>query len=254
MSATRVGGETGRGLWPGVEARPVALVRPPRRAAERRRYEELMTGLWEEFLPCSPSEYLTLEEIVVLELRRMRLQEALMAPFDADDDAAVRRVGALSKYETEVSAKLEKRWARLRELQDTRAARRGLCLEAALLGSRLDATRERLRAEAAGPAQRAALAQLLDLVASSEELAQLARAALGGEEDDRGTAARGAESEEGQELASGPPQVLPGPPWNPWHGVPAEQLHAWNDELIEQERARLLRELERLDGERSAQE
>ena len=240
-----------RGLWPGTEARPVALVRPPRRAAERRRYEELMSGLWEEFLPCSPAEYLALEEIVLLELRRMKLQEALMAPFDPEDDAGLKRMGGLCKCETEVTAKLERKWKRLQELQASRGQRRGLALEAALLGPQLEAARERLRAGATAPAQRALLVEVLDMMGSSEEAARLARALLSGEADEHGTPARSGESDDDGGPASAP-RVLPGPPWNPWHGVAPEQLAAWNDELIEQERARLLSRLERLDAARGA--
>lgn len=206
-----------------------------------------MSGLWEEFLPCSPAEYLALEEIVVLELRRVKLQEALMAPFDAEDEAGLKRVTGLCKCETEVMSKLERKWRRLQELQESRGRRRGLALEAALLGPQVEAARERLRAGAGALAQRALVAELVDMAGSPEEAARLTRALPGGGRDAEGTAAGGGESEYEGGGAS-VPRVLPGPPWNPWHGVAPEQLAAWNDELIEQERERLLRRLERLEA------
>lgn len=244
-TSARIGGA--RELWPVSGARPVPLMRPPRRKEDRRRYEELMSGLWEEFLPCSPAEYLALEEIVVLELRRVKLQEALMAPFDAEDEASMKRVAGLCKCETEVMAKLEKRWKRLQELQESRERRRGLALEAALLGPQVEAARERLRAGAGALVQRALVAELVDMAGSPEEAARVVRALAGGDREVEGTAPGGGESEY-ERYGASVPRVLPGPPWNPWHGVAPEQLAAWNDELIEQERERLLRRLECLEA------
>jgi len=47
------------------------------------------------------------------------------------------------------------------------------------------------------------------------------------------------------------PEVLPGPPWDPWRGASPEQLRTWNEEVVACRRARLRTQLEQLDTEQT---
>ena len=212
-----------------------ATIKPPEDPEQRNLYDQLLGDLYEELLPCGPVEWTTLEAIVCLELRRIRIQEALGAEFDFTDEADLKRLGLLSRYETDTINKLEKQWKRLRELQSQRAQRGSLDLAERALSREL--------ADLSLPPEQAArvTAQMLGPVVK--------RRPSGTPADPPGSIFASRTEDEDDDL--GPcsvPDVLPGPPWDPWRGVPREQLEAWNDELIERKKTHLRRELEALEG------
>ena len=235
-----------------------ATIRPPEDAGQRNLYDQLLGDLYEELLPCGPVEWTTLEAIVGLELRRIRIQEALGAEFDFTDEADLKRLGLLSRYETDTINKLEKQWKRLRELQSQRAQRRGLSLESALIQHELEAHQQRAQHGSLDLAERALSRELADLSLPPEQAARVTVQMLGpvvkrrpsGSPAEPPGSIFGSDAED-EDDDLGPcsvPEVLPGPPWDPWRGVPREQLEAWNDELIERKKTRLRRELEALEG------
>ena len=226
-----------------------ATLRPPADTAERERYDELLLSLYEEFLPCSRAEWLVVEEIAALELRRIRVQEALTRDMDLANKDDVERLSVLSRCETDLLSKLDKRWKRLGELQDSRGQRRGLALEAALVRRQVEAMRRRMRDSALALAERALSREMTDFALSATKGTTGVEELLETSAPSGDPVAHDAPSEHERADPELPPlpEVLPGPPWNPWHGIPREQLEVWNDELIEREKARLRRELEQLE-------
>jgi hypothetical protein len=154
-----------------------AALKPPEDAQERELYEGLLTDLAEEFLPCGRAEALVLEEIVVLELRRIKIQEAQMGEL-ALDEQGLKRTLLISRYETETLNKLEKKRKLLNELQTTRAQRRGLALESALVQRQVETMKQQLGEDAGAIARRSLGRELHDLMDLAPEAADEAAAAL----------------------------------------------------------------------------
>jgi hypothetical protein len=225
-----------------------AALRPPQEPDQRALYDQLLLDLSEEFLPCTRAEWLLLEQIVLLEMRRIRIQDALADIVDFGDES-LKRLQLLSRYETDTLNKIEKCHKKLRELQDGRGQRRGVALEAALVQRVRTRMEGQLRDRCQTLAERALGRELADIAASPEETRDAARAVLRSGSF-RNPALSGSESE----LPPPPgiddehPTGLPGPPWNPWRDASPEELEAWNDRLIEQEKDRLRQELARLES------
>lgn len=225
-----------------------AALRAPEDPETRALYDQLLFDLSEEFLPCTRAEWLLLEQVVLLEIRRIRIQDALAAVEDFTDES-LKRIQLLSRYETDILNKIDKCHRKLRELQDGRAQRRGVALEAALV-QRVRARMEgQLRDRCQALAERALGHQLADLAATPEQAREATRAILGSGSFRNGPLS-GSEPDDSQatDIDSGHPTGLPGPPWNPWRDATPEQLEEWNDQLIEQEKDRLRNELQRLES------
>jgi hypothetical protein len=223
-----------------------AAMRPPEDPETRALYDQLLLDLSEEFLPCTRAEWLVLEQIVLLEIRRIKIQDALARVEDFSDEA-LKRLQLLSRYETDILNKLEKCHKKLQELQAGRAQRRGVALEAALVQRVRARMESQLRDRCQVLAERALGRELADLGATPEEAREAARAILGSGSF-RNPPLSGSEPDPLQAPDSDHPSGLPGPPWNPWRDATPEQLEEWNDQLIEQEKQRLREELRRLEA------
>jgi hypothetical protein len=225
-----------------------AALQPPEDPDACALYEQLLLDLAEEFLPCTRAEWLQLEQIVVLEMRRIRIQDTLTQVEDFSDDA-LKRLQLLSRYETDILNKLEKCHKKLRELQDGRGQRRGVALEAALVQRVRGRMEGQLRDRCQTLAERSLGRELADLAASPEEARDAAHAVLASGSF-RNEPLSGSEPDvlAPIEVDEEHPSGLPGPPWNPWRDATPEELEAWNDRLIEREKQRLRHELQRLEA------
>ena len=249
-------------------------MKPPSDSQERDLYKCLLTELAEEFLPCGRAECLALEEIVVLELRRIKIQEAQMGDLELDE-ASLKRILLLSRYETDTLNKLDKKRKLLNELQSTRAQRRGLALESALVQHQVAAMKQQTGQEAGLIARRALGREMHDLMGLAPEVADEAAARLlalpsasGSSGPRRGAGAafqpfavpgtasvspapwadgQAAPAADSDARPAARTRLIPGSPWDPWRDAQPEQLEAWNDELIERKKAALREELAELE-------
>lgn len=225
-----------------------ATIAPPSDPDDRRLYDEILVVAYEEFLPCGRAEMMAVEELAALEVRRIRIQGVLLETFDFGDEAGLKRLGLLSRYETDTLNKIDKKRKHLHELQSSRAQRHSLSLESALIQDRLRSLRGTARRQARLLADRALSREMADLAIGPDE-AEVARRALLGSASFRKEAPQAAAAvpSPGLEPVEGVPDQLPGPPWDPWRGVSVEQLEEWNDRLIQHRIAELRREIESLE-------
>jgi hypothetical protein len=252
-----------------------ATLKPPADLQERELYESLLCDFVLEFLPCGRVEGLALEEIVVLELRRIKIQEAQMGDLELDE-AGLKRTLLLSRYETETLNKLDKKRKLLAELQAMRAQRRGLALESALVQEQVAAAKRQLGEDAAAIARRSLGRELHDLVGLAPQAADQTAAVMMAPSSSSAPASgrtvggggfrsfasprlpsasplspADADGTDAAAMIPAPklPYMIPGPVWNPWRGASPEQLEAWNDELLEYRKAQLRAELAELEAE-----
>jgi hypothetical protein len=226
-----------------------ATIRPPQDPTDRQLFDDILALTYHEFLPCGPAEMLAIEEITVLEFRRIRIQEALLGAFDFADEAALKRLQLLSRYETDTLNKLDKKRKYLHELQSGRAQRRSLAIEAALIADRLQSLRGTARQQARVMADRALSREMVDLALQPDQV-ETARRAVLGSGSFRNEAPGDAHASDALVLESvaGVPDKLPGPPWDPWRGASVQQLDEWNDRLIQHRIQKLREEVAELEG------
>jgi hypothetical protein len=226
-----------------------ASIRPPDDPVDRQLFDDILSVTYQEFLPCGPAEMLAIEEIAALECRRIRIQETLLAAFDFADEAALKRLQLLSRYETDTLNKLDKKRKYLHELQAGRAQRRSLALEAALVADRLQSLRATARQQARVMADRALSREMVDLALQPDQQETARRAVLGsGSFRNDSPADTGAAGAPVFEPVEGVPDRLPGPPWDPWRGASVQQLDEWNERLIQHRIEKLRQEIADLEG------
>jgi hypothetical protein len=93
-----------------------AALGPPTDPDEALFYHRLVDRLCTRYGPQDDFDFMLAEEIASLELRRTKVQHALLdAPICADEEA-MRTTMLLMRYETDVMRKLQRRWERLEQL------------------------------------------------------------------------------------------------------------------------------------------
>jgi hypothetical protein len=193
----------------------------------------------EEFLPCGEAEFLVVEELVVLDLRRIRIQEALMSDFDPIDEGGLKRLQLLSRYETDTLNKIDKRRKYLHELQSGRARRRSLVVESNLVRGEVVAIRENQRDQAHALAERAIARELIDLAAPEEQARETLTSVVGS-----GSFRNNAYNVDDSRLGYPEhPGLMAGSPWDPWRGIAEEHLQELQRDLVEGQKADLRRRL-----------
>ena len=233
-----------------------STLKHPQDPEEREEFDQLLAQLYDEFLPCTPAECLCLETLVLLQLRRIRLQQAFLKPAEVTSEEGLKRSTLLSRLETDTLNKLEKQTKLLRDLQSTRAERRGLALEAALVQQERRKLEQQMRKAHFSQAVRALNRELADLALAPSQAGQVQAQLLGVPEQGRGALPQ-LELLDEQDSATETadllpiPEVLPGPPWDPWRGASPEQLRTWNDKVVACRKARLRTQLEQLDTEQT---
>lgn len=236
-----------------------STLKHPQDPEEREEFDQLLAQLYDEFLPCTPAECLCLETIVLLQFRRIRLQQAFLKPADMTSDEGLKRSTLLSRLETDTLNKLEKQTKLLRDLQSTRAERRGVALEAALIQQERRKLEQQMRRAHFSQAVRALNRELADLALTPPQAAQVQAKLLDVPEQGRGTLPQleGLDQQDSAaEAADLPsiPEVLPGPPWDPWRGASPEQLQTWNEKVVALRKDRLRTQLDQLDTEQMPSE